>query len=57
MKWLYQHRNFIIYCIALLLSILLMYTGLTKIWEGDLFYHNIINSPIFGGGTIALLTS
>ncbi|MGS2763798.1 MauE/DoxX family redox-associated membrane protein [Sinomicrobium sp. M5D2P9] len=57
MKWLTKYRTSVIYTIALLLSMLLMYTGLTKIWEGDLFYHNIIDSPIFGGETTALVVS
>lgn len=57
MKWLTKHRTSVIYPIVLLLSMLFMYTGLTKIWEGDLFYHNIIDSPIFGGETTALVVS
>ena len=57
MKWLTKYRTSVIYSITLLLSMLFMYTGLTKIWEGDLFYHNIIDSPIFGGETTALVAS
>ncbi|MBO0353532.1 hypothetical protein J0656_05835 [Muricauda ruestringensis] len=57
MKWLTNNRTSVIYTIVLLLSMFLMYTGLTKVWEGDLFYHNIIDSPIFGGESMALVTS
>ncbi|NDV15762.1 hypothetical protein GO009_06955 [Muricauda sp. TY007] len=57
MKWLTKHRTSVLYTIAVSLSMLFMYTGLTKIWEGDLFYHNVIDSPIFGGETTALVVS
>lgn len=52
-----RHRNVLVETICLLFIILFVYAGLTKFLEGDLFYHNILNSPIFGSEIIAGISS
>lgn len=39
------------------LVILFLYAGLTKILEGNLFYQNLLGSPVIENDTIATLTS
>lgn len=43
--------------IRYLLIILFMYAGLTKIWEDDLFYVNLVNSPVLRNQSLALIAS
>lgn len=53
MKWNQNHRGILIEVISLVFIILFVYTGLTKLMEGNMFYNTIRNSPVLGGETLA----
>lgn len=57
MKWAQKYRGVIVEGISVLFIVLFVYAGLTKLMEGDMFYNNILNSPIIGGRTMASIAS
>lgn len=51
------YRPYLLNGIVSLFIGLFLYTGLIKIWEGDLFYNNVRSAPLFGSDTVASLTA
>lgn len=45
MKWLQKHRILISEIISILFIMLFVYTGFSKLMEGNTFHNNLINSP------------
>ncbi|WP_268225154.1 MauE/DoxX family redox-associated membrane protein [Sinomicrobium oceani] len=57
MKIKSRHKKVLVEIICLLFIILFVYAGLTKLMEGDRFYTNLNNSPLFGIKTLAGIMS
>ena len=57
MKRYEKHTRLFLDIICLLFIMLFVYAGLTKLLEGDRFYKNLNNSPLFGVKDMALAIS
>ncbi len=57
LRFVLRHRKVIIDGIAILFILLFVYAGFTKFSEGDRFYTNLYNSPLFGVKSIAHIVS
>lgn len=53
----FNHKRVLTEIISLILILVFAYAGVTKFLEGKMFYNNIMNSPIFGGETIAAIAA
>ncbi|WP_335965129.1 MauE/DoxX family redox-associated membrane protein [Galbibacter sp. PAP.153] len=57
MKWYQKHTGLITETISYLFILLFVFTGATKLMEGDRFFNNLNNSPIIPGKAIAIVLS
>ncbi|XCF04810.1 MauE/DoxX family redox-associated membrane protein [Tamlana crocina] len=57
MKWEQKHRNIITEIISMLFVVLFVYAAMGKLLDGNKFYNNLNNSPLFGVGHIAGIVS
>jgi len=40
-----ETRSYVTKILQVILGIIFLYAGLRKVWEGDLFYHTLLNTP------------